>query len=531
MCAKTNCCSTRCWGSWRSSAKGAILGDFGRRAAANLQGALPGVRFLGAACWLAWILLIYSTELFDHCGDVHFYNALSYFSSTMAITATYLMAGFRSAFMYGRVRRNSFVAAAGVLASAGTALVVWGSYLDGPLYAVGVVGNVMTGLGTGVVSLRCATCCGDLSARRAAIVSFSVGALGMLMYSAAMSFPREASVVVTALLPIAAALIAMVEDGADASARGNGFGRLNKNFWRFIAVVFLLSFSLTISRGLYPNALQLGQFDESRELVALASTMFCLVMTIMFCLLPKQAKFGQVAYWFMFLTALVLLAFPFMGMLDPGVGVAHSTAFILLGIISWSILGGVSSITGLPVLQVFGFGFCTYLSGSMIGWPVGQLLSTNEEVLSSDTLSIALVLLVLVGFIAILRKDDFVELLQSNDEGETEFSVSCGISALVSPAEEGPKKMRWRIAISQIAAEGKLTPREESVLEMLAKTGDAHYIADTLGISYNTARTHVRNIYAKLDVHSHSELVAMVEDVRGQGAADGQAQGTGRVGA
>ena len=36
-------------------------------------------------------------------------------------------------------------------------------------------------------------------------------------------------------------------------------------------------------------------------------------------------------------------------------------------------------------------------------------------------------------------------------------------------------------------------------------------IAEELVISENTVRTHVRHIYAKLDVHSHQELIDLVE--------------------
>ncbi|WP_269152891.1 response regulator transcription factor [Collinsella aerofaciens] len=37
------------------------------------------------------------------------------------------------------------------------------------------------------------------------------------------------------------------------------------------------------------------------------------------------------------------------------------------------------------------------------------------------------------------------------------------------------------------------------------------YVAEKLYISENTVRTHVRHIYAKLDVHSHQELIDLVE--------------------
>jgi len=60
-------------------------------------------------------------------------------------------------------------------------------------------------------------------------------------------------------------------------------------------------------------------------------------------------------------------------------------------------------------------------------------------------------------------------------------------------------------------AGGKLThlsPREEMVLEHLAKGLTYKQIADQLGISIDTIRTYLRRIYEKLHVQSRTEAVA-----------------------
>jgi DNA-binding NarL/FixJ family response regulator len=50
-----------------------------------------------------------------------------------------------------------------------------------------------------------------------------------------------------------------------------------------------------------------------------------------------------------------------------------------------------------------------------------------------------------------------------------------------------------------------LTAREEQVLAHLAKGHAYKEIADLMGISFETVRTHVRTIYEKLHVHSRTE--------------------------
>lgn len=54
----------------------------------------------------------------------------------------------------------------------------------------------------------------------------------------------------------------------------------------------------------------------------------------------------------------------------------------------------------------------------------------------------------------------------------------------------------------------KLTPRELSVLENLAKGNSYKMVAAELGISIETVRTHIKRIYEKLHVHSVAEAIA-----------------------
>lgn len=52
-----------------------------------------------------------------------------------------------------------------------------------------------------------------------------------------------------------------------------------------------------------------------------------------------------------------------------------------------------------------------------------------------------------------------------------------------------------------------LTPRQEEILGLLARGYVTKEIADELGISYDTVRFHLKDIYAKLHVRSRTEAV------------------------
>jgi len=60
-----------------------------------------------------------------------------------------------------------------------------------------------------------------------------------------------------------------------------------------------------------------------------------------------------------------------------------------------------------------------------------------------------------------------------------------------------------------------LSPREQQVLEFLAKGYAYKQIGDELGVSMDTTRTYIRRIYEKLHVHSRTE--AVVRFLGGQG--------------
>jgi DNA-binding NarL/FixJ family response regulator len=53
----------------------------------------------------------------------------------------------------------------------------------------------------------------------------------------------------------------------------------------------------------------------------------------------------------------------------------------------------------------------------------------------------------------------------------------------------------------------KLSAREEEILDLLAKGYRYKEIADALSISFETVRSHLKNIYDKLHVHSRTEAV------------------------
>lgn len=54
-----------------------------------------------------------------------------------------------------------------------------------------------------------------------------------------------------------------------------------------------------------------------------------------------------------------------------------------------------------------------------------------------------------------------------------------------------------------------LTEREEQILDMVAGEATYQQIAFTLGISINTVKNHMRNIYRKIGAHSQNDALTI----------------------
>lgn len=77
------------------------------------------------------------------------------------------------------------------------------------------------------------------------------------------------------------------------------------------------------------------------------------------------------------------------------------------------------------------------------------------------------------------------------------------------PAEQENRDSLQK-CIDEIAQSHKLTQREREIVELIYKGASNAIIAEELFISQNTVKSHMKNIYEKLNVHSRMELVYLI---------------------
>lgn len=71
-----------------------------------------------------------------------------------------------------------------------------------------------------------------------------------------------------------------------------------------------------------------------------------------------------------------------------------------------------------------------------------------------------------------------------------------------------------RARCDAVALAGGLTLRETEILQYLGRGHNSMYISQTLLISDSTVRTHIKNIYRKLEITSREELISLVDNAQ-----------------
>ncbi|MDR3136473.1 MAG: helix-turn-helix transcriptional regulator [Coriobacteriales bacterium] len=69
----------------------------------------------------------------------------------------------------------------------------------------------------------------------------------------------------------------------------------------------------------------------------------------------------------------------------------------------------------------------------------------------------------------------------------------------------------WHIKIDSISSNYNLSQRQKEILELLAKGRNTSYITKHFFISRSTAKTHIYNLYRKINIHSREELLNLIE--------------------
>ncbi len=498
----------------------------------------PSLKFLGFGCYYAWIWLCYDSGVLvlnsqeTGAADSIF---VMYLLSTAALTFMLITL----AFIANRVERifdnQLIILGMGLFASVSTGLVAMTATTEDG-YFIFIVSSAATGIGTAFVALRLGIIYGAVPARQATMYILASFVFACMLYFVGIGLPESAGLVFASALPFFAALCTVVDLPNKSVTTQNAVSdharsptRLSRSFFmRFAAAIFVFAVIVGITRGYAALSESIVALSSKGIVVVSSVGAIAAILFIAVGLTTKRFNISKIYYPAIILAAVGMLIMPIISLVSASpesvtfeqgiIGIAYALFILVI----WCLCAHLSYSTSISPIMVFGWGRGSSAGGTTIGWLLGSVLIQETE----NNVSLLLAISIIMAFLLVV----IVTLVLSNKTIQEVFEQkgADSDSKTVTPGDMFPKQLvdnqgfvdgkkddkqpvSWISCCKEIANEANLSPREREVMLLLARGRTIDYIHDKLGISMNTAKSHVRNVYTKLGIHTRQELLDVVE--------------------
>lgn len=468
----------------------------------------PGIHCFALAFYMAWYHMTFFGESwirFNAAGPVE--RIFLFVAPSLTLVAAFVAAAF--------LPRRTLRVLSLPLAISGFALVATaGSLLM--LFSVGFLTPFFFGLGSCVsaagmapLAVRIGLDLAEEGPKRAFLFISASSVLSMLIWFVVSCVTLISAGLVLALLPMTTTALVLTgpyrkggkrADEAEEGERGLRVSLVD--FWRFFSAFFVFAAVAGMGRVLFLDASQEG-YLHSMMFLALVS---CLSLMLLAVKGLSVSMLRGVYY-------LVVVSCVFALLLVFAVGVdAHwmfeltNALYLVLDVLSWCLIAAAAFVGRKRALCIVAFGRAAFLAGSIAGYLLGAgYLKSIYSFQGGEYLWVALVLVVVCCATVVLSGGNLVELTQVSIQEAPEVTDRSAFDLQQAREEYLNHKCE------RIAAQYHLPPRTAEVLGMLAAGRGNKEIAEELCMGLNTVRTHVQNIYQKLDVHSRSDLASFIE--------------------
>lgn len=168
----------------------------------------------------------------------------------------------------------------------------------------------------------------------------------------------------------------------------------------------------------------------------------------------------------------------------------------------------------MTAVQAFGIGWICVHVGDLLGVIAFVGMSAGAAMGLFSFAQVAAVSLTVLVFVTMYvlndRRSFAVNEVVGHKESEPASKRSAAHEENPDEVSEAPLVDELEQKVLHLAAQFELTPRETEVFELLARGRSIPYVRDALVISKETAATHAKHIYAKMEVHSRQELIDLV---------------------
>lgn len=503
----------------------------------KLVKACPALPYVSLGLWLAWAYITYSGTAWLSDTETNGQNiSILYVISTVAFAIALLASTFAAPRTRQMLANPAWIIGGGALASFGCILII----AIGPYYLSTVIpqevvkvifwlGSGISGVGTAVFGLKCGELYGSLPPRKTILYAALSHIVLAFVYFVAIGAPTWGPVsggpslfgiIVFTGMPLLASLVATLsfilpKKTAPEPSYTESRSRLSRPFWKLVAVTLVFSVIVVALRSALVEISPVEVTLDNTRLVMLLRILMAVVFACAAIGLDADRfNFGKI-YSVIMATVVALIAF------CPIVGVMHLLWSQIITFLScvfefvlWCILTFIVYQKRISPILVFGYGYGAFMLGSGIGWALG-IQGFSQQLIASNDFALYLVLAITVLGCAFLlfSEKEFDNLFQpeSADEETLDDLFGDGLPLTKGESLEEGHKSTFRHAVDGLAEEHGLSHREKDVFRCLAMGYSSSAAAKSLHVSWNTVRTHTRNVYAKLDVHSRQELINLVD--------------------
>lgn len=446
--------------------------------------------------------------------------------------------------------------AGSLLMCAGTLLLLTPAPLNGP--ALEAVSGVMTGIGSAILILFWGTAFARCDSASIVLNSSIAISIGIGVYAVALHYgPFPIAGILTAIIPLLELAILWNKTPQPYSERNEVpiFKPLPVNhtkfFLRFALPVFVFGVALGTLRQTSIQYIVPASNVADQILMLLAAGCATVIILVTIVALGGGDKWSRYFRPLIPFIAVTLFFLPLSEMSDS----TFSSMFLVVGYLCfealmWIFFGELAQRFRLSPIYVFGLGrgmlALAGLAGSLFpivaaNWV--HLLPFGEQGV------IVIVLLIMVFAYALLPREREIEAIvapcplvkavsaelndqvrplmplrpvaddgasasettASQPEAAREPLLVARSSASRDEADGRKGGGRFRAKCETVANTYLLSRRETEIMFFLAKGHNAAYIQEKLYISEGTAKTHIRHVYKKTNVHSQQELMRLVE--------------------
>lgn len=502
---------------------------------------------LGFGLYWAWVTVVFYSDTLTLFSDD---PAASLETFWLWATWAHFVGLIVFALSFGRFSRalQSALACwtAGASMALGAVVVAAGlSFSDEPIsLGISFLGAFLAGFPSALVLLQWANCYSEqpsASVSAASVLSF---ALGIVVYLLTRSFSSIVGFSLALLLPLASASLLVLQtqgsQGGEEGMAGNGecaegsdglasaaeLERIIRYrssrefvFGAIAAVASVLVFALC---GELLRALSVrigGQGAQTMGVPYLVGGFAGLgVLAVALLASRKDAPFR----WLMtvpllrnvaLIMALAFLVAPFLDSWSIGLSYAiFGAGFWCFRAASWIVCffgarhAHMRASTLVAVLDA-AFAIAVVGGANMSGWLASVV---SEDAVSMTTVSLFTVFVLMVVALAVLNSP-FMRFMVSGLDAPVAESANAFEAVAETAASGFESNLSTSASVDVLADRFGLTPREREVAKLLAKGRSLPFIQNELHISRNTAQTHVRHIYRKLNVHTRQEFLDCVE--------------------